>query len=195
MDQPQPSSLPKPSRILTGLGLLLRLLSPLPVGLTRRLLRPLGVLPGNPWVGVRVGAFSLTIDRRNSAHREMLPGIYERENVRALRAALRPGDVHVDVGAEIGYMAAQAASVVGASGRLVLFEPDPRIFPRLRAHMELAPRDRAPSMEIVQRACSDIEREFDIELAPPQRPVATYPVGAIRSGPTDGKSPFGDCRR
>jgi len=45
---------------------------------------------------------------------------------------LRPGDVAVDVGANIGYMTSLFAARVGASGRVEAFEPHPRIFARLR---------------------------------------------------------------
>jgi FkbM family methyltransferase len=41
-----------------------------------------------------------------------------------LRDVLRPGDTFVDVGANVGYHTFLAASLVGASGRVVAFEPD-----------------------------------------------------------------------
>lgn len=45
---------------------------------------------------------------------------------RFLEAVLEPGNVVVDVGANIGNTALAAASRVGASGRVVAFEPHPR---------------------------------------------------------------------
>ena len=44
---------------------------------------------------------------------------------------LRPGDVAVDVGANIGYMSSLFAARVGPQGRVEAFEPHPRIFARL----------------------------------------------------------------
>ena len=51
-----------------------------------------------------------------------------------LRAALRPGSVVVDAGANLGWHAVWAALAVGAGGRVYAFEPDPRNMPLLRAN-------------------------------------------------------------
>lgn len=50
---------------------------------------------------------------------------YEPELVRAVRGSLGPGDVFVDVGANIGFFSVLAALMVGANGRVVAFEPHP----------------------------------------------------------------------
>ncbi|GHD12328.1 hypothetical protein GCM10007052_13070 [Halioglobus japonicus] len=46
---------------------------------------------------------------------------------------LRPGQVFVDVGANIGYFSLLAAAVVGAEGHVYAFEPDPENFALLQA--------------------------------------------------------------
>ena len=48
---------------------------------------------------------------------------YEENVTEAIVTALRPGDVFLDVGANIGYFTVLAARVVGAGGRVVAFEP------------------------------------------------------------------------
>jgi FkbM family methyltransferase len=48
---------------------------------------------------------------------------YEEGVTDAIVTALKPGDVFVDVGANIGYFTVLAAHVVGAGGRVVAFEP------------------------------------------------------------------------
>ncbi len=48
---------------------------------------------------------------------------------------LRPGDVCVDVGANIGLVTLLAAHAVGPGGQVLAFEPNPRIFERLRWHV------------------------------------------------------------
>src|SRR5262245_44076596 len=48
---------------------------------------------------------------------------YEPDVTGAIVAALKPGDVFVDIGANIGYFTVLAAQVVGAGGRVVAFEP------------------------------------------------------------------------
>jgi FkbM family methyltransferase len=53
---------------------------------------------------------------------------YEEAEARFLRSCLRPGMTHLDVGANVGYLTAVAASRVGRSGRVVAVEPDPHNF-------------------------------------------------------------------
>ena len=43
----------------------------------------------------------------------------------------------VDIGANHGYFTLLAASLVGPSGRVVAFEPNPRVFAQLRTHVDL----------------------------------------------------------
>ena len=50
---------------------------------------------------------------------------------------LPPGDVFVDVGANIGYFSVLAASVVGEQGAVFGFEPDPNNYRLLCANAEL----------------------------------------------------------
>lgn len=60
-----------------------------------------------------------------------------------LRAALRPGSVVVDAGANLGWHAVWAALAVGAEGRVYAFEPDPQNMPLLRANGAGLPQLRA----------------------------------------------------
>lgn len=64
-------------------------------------------------------------------------GTYEYAVSALLRAYLQPGDVFVDVGANIGYFSVIAASRVGASGAVYAFEPNPRIRARLERNVSL----------------------------------------------------------
>ena len=50
---------------------------------------------------------------------------YEEPVRQAIRARLKPGDVVLDIGANVGVMALLAASVVGDSGRVIAVEPNP----------------------------------------------------------------------
>jgi len=54
-----------------------------------------------------------------------------------LRAILRPGDVYVDVGANIGHLAIEAALSVGNSGKVIAFEAHPRTADFLRQNILL----------------------------------------------------------
>jgi FkbM family methyltransferase len=50
---------------------------------------------------------------------------------------LQPGDVYVDVGANIGYYTLVAAQRVGSQGKVIAYEPDPKNFALLQANVEL----------------------------------------------------------
>lgn len=56
------------------------------------------------------------------------------EDVRVLRQWLREGDTYIDVGANIGSLAAVAACIVGDSGRVLAFEANPQTFSSLVAN-------------------------------------------------------------
>lgn len=62
---------------------------------------------------------------------------YERDSVAAFRAQVGPGDVVVDVGANIGQYSLLAARLVGSGGRVIAFEADPGIVDRLRRHVAI----------------------------------------------------------
>jgi FkbM family methyltransferase len=53
-------------------------------------------------------------------------GTWEAHIVDAIRSSLKAGDVFVDIGANVGIMSFNAADVVGAGGRVIGFEPNPR---------------------------------------------------------------------
>lgn len=55
-------------------------------------------------------------------------GVWEPDLTHFIRRRLRPGDVFVDVGANIGYFSVIAARHVGADGRVVAIEASPRMF-------------------------------------------------------------------
>jgi FkbM family methyltransferase len=64
-------------------------------------------------------------------------GCWEPDESWVLRALLRPGDVFVDVGANIGYFTLLAASIVGPSGRVIAFEATPPTLEELRHNVAL----------------------------------------------------------
>ncbi len=66
-------------------------------------------------------------------------GSYALLVVEAMERLLKSGDVFLDVGANIGYLSAIAAGLVGARGQVHCFEPVPAYFERLRRLAELNP--------------------------------------------------------
>jgi len=125
-----------------------------------RALRAIGRLPGPPYAAVRAFGTDFAFDLREDYERWMALGQYEPELAGLLRRALRPGDACVDVGAQLGYTAAQAVEAVGPEGRAVLFEPDPRPFAELRRSF-----GGRSGCELVQAACSDHPGTVTFNLA------------------------------
>jgi FkbM family methyltransferase len=80
-------------------------------------------------------------------------GIWEPFETSLVLRLLRPGDVFVDVGANVGYFSVLAASVVGAQGAVFAFEPDPDNYRLLRANAEL--NDQGHRITAVEAALSD----------------------------------------
>lgn len=65
---------------------------------------------------------------------------------------IRPGDVVLDVGANVGFYSLLAARAAGKAGRVVAFEPLQRNVERLRRHLEL---NHLSEVEVIQAAVSD----------------------------------------
>ncbi len=62
----------------------------------------------------------------------MFHGLYSRGVDEVARRLLRPGDTVWDIGGQLGYFATRFARLVGPSGSVVSFEPDPHAFARLQ---------------------------------------------------------------
>ena len=58
----------------------------------------------------------------------MYYGSYAVPIVETMKRTLRPGDTFLDVGANIGYLSAIAAGLVGVTGQVHCFEPVPDYF-------------------------------------------------------------------
>ncbi len=61
--------------------------------------------------------------------------VYEPELSRFVTGLLRPGDVFVDVGANIGHFSFVASPVVGDGGEVIAIEPDPLAFHALQRNI------------------------------------------------------------
>jgi FkbM family methyltransferase len=77
---------------------------------------------------------------RYRATAPMYFGSYAIPIVETMKRLLRAGDIFFDVGANIGYLSAIAASLVGPAGQVHCFEPVPDYFNRLQKLAELNPQ-------------------------------------------------------
>lgn len=80
---------------------------------------------------------------------------------RHLLRSLAPGDVFVDVGANLGWYSLLAARCVGPAGRVLAFEPAPHILPLLEGNVA-----GRPPIEIVRLALDESAGAVDFHIAP-----------------------------
>jgi FkbM family methyltransferase len=90
-------------------------------------------------------------------------GVWEPYESALLLSLLRPGDVFLDVGANIGYFSLLAASVVGPRGAVFAFEPDPDNYRLLQANAEL--NGMAHCITAVEAALSEATGEGRLYLS------------------------------
>jgi len=103
---------------------------------------------GNTYFGAE-----LLCDPNDLIQRSILNfGVWEPNISYWIGRILRPGDVCIDVGANIGYDTLLASSAVGAAGKVVSIEAAPRIFSLLEHNVRV---NRAANVRLVNAAVSD----------------------------------------
>jgi FkbM family methyltransferase len=85
----------------------------------------------------------MVLDLSDTIQRQAFLGRYDQQGTTAVRGLLRRGDVFVDVGANIGWFTALAASIVGTRGTVLSFEPSPYAYERLHHSVARASNVRA----------------------------------------------------
>lgn len=103
-------------------------------------------LPGDHLVSVLPGGERV---RLSAQHRSLS---WNPEEYRAFRAAVRPGAIVLDVGANVGAYTLLFAQWAGRSGRVFAFEPSPSASRSLRRHLEL---NGAGNVEVIEAAVCD----------------------------------------
>jgi FkbM family methyltransferase len=88
--------------------------------------------------------------RIDSAYRHITWNPIELE---AFRAAVRPGDVVIEAGANVGAYTVAFGKWVGTTGRVIAFEPDPTACAGLRRHVAL--NNLEPVVTVVPAAMTD----------------------------------------
>lgn len=82
----------------------------------------------------------------------VLTGSYEPVHTRLAGSLVDPGSTVLDVGAHTGYYTMLFATLAGASGKVIAFEPDPTNCKFLRRHVAI---NRLSNVSVVQAAVSD----------------------------------------
>lgn len=100
---------------------------------------------------------------------------HELDVVDALGHTLRPGDVFLEGGANIGLVTIFCAARVGPSGSVMAFEPFPRVFERLKWHVET---NRLSHVRLFPHALGDAEQTLTLKSPDPDNQAACT-LGAI----------------
>src|SRR5688572_13621160 len=105
---------------------------------------------------VTLEGFKLNVHQHDTVISESIRQrkIWAEAETRLFRELIRPGMVVVDVGANIGYFSLLASTLVGPTGRVYAFEPDPVNCALLRKNVRL---NRVTNIEVIESALSDNE--------------------------------------
>jgi FkbM family methyltransferase len=113
-------------------------------------------------------------------------GEYEPDTEAIIRRYLRPGDVAIDVGANIGIHTLPMSEAVGPQGVVLAVEPLPSVRERLERNLEL---NRATNVRVIAQAASD--REGSAQLYPPRADAANFGQASLaRLGHLDEAAPI-----
>jgi FkbM family methyltransferase len=97
-------------------------------------------------------------------------GVWEPNLTAFVQQRVRPGDVVVDVGANVGYFTLLASRLVGDAGRVVAIEASPRVFGLLNRNIALT---GARNVRAINVAVSDRHGSLPIYAGPPDNVGAT----------------------
>jgi FkbM family methyltransferase len=102
--------------------------------------------------------------RDNVSERNYLfmPKFFDRIERGYLRAQLKPGDIFVDIGANIGIYTQTAAALVGETGFVLAIEPNPQALDRLKFNIAL---NGFGHRVLIEQSCvSDAEGAVELSL-------------------------------
>jgi len=131
------------------LDILQRALEPLPVRgkgrLAEQILRhaKTEALKCRPLPGLEIH-----LRRSQRIERLMWAGAYERRLVELLKEIVKPSMTVLDIGANIGYIAAIAAGLVGQGGHVHAFDPNPDCYACLKLNLGVLPQAHAHQLAI-----------------------------------------------
>ena len=114
---------------------------------------------GSPFRTLTVSGVPLILDVTEFTTQTLYFGRvpYEPRTTECLVRYLKGGSVFVDVGANHGYFTSLAAALVGATGRVVAFEPNPSVFGQLQTHVRL--NGFEPRVTAIQAALADVPND------------------------------------
>lgn len=146
--------MPDLSRLVVGTAMRLYRASPLHPRWGARFARLLSFVQrqGRP-VLHDVGAFRMELDLAQVVDTQIYyTNVFEPMTVDAISRSVRPGDVAVDVGANVGFITLTLAHQTGVNGSVFAFEPTAEAFARLERNLNL---NRFPQVRALRVGLSD----------------------------------------
>ena len=95
---------------------------------------------------------------------------------------IRPGDVVIDGGSNVGFFSMLAATFLKGSGRVISFEPDPNTFGMLRKNVENNGFESMVRLE--EKALTDQNGTFEFAVSPHEPLRSSLFVSAGPTGKT-----------
>ncbi|HTE27189.1 FkbM family methyltransferase [Flavitalea sp.] len=105
-------------------------------GVHKRLIKPLNLFEGVTKTIRFKNVLVLDLDIKDWIPQQLyFLGKYEEKELKFLESSLRPGDVFVDIGANIGLFSLVASGLVKEAGKIYAFEPFSSNYTRLASHI------------------------------------------------------------
>ena len=89
---------------------------------------------------------------------------YEKD-MGVFRSLVAPGQTAIDVGANLGFVTTMLASIVGPEGRVISFEPSPRVFAKLTKTIAANRLDQVTPINVGCGASSAVERLNEVSAS------------------------------
>ena len=123
------------------------------------------LVPGAQPILVHVAGRKIYVDQEDSLSISIF-GVYEPLTTQLVKDILRPGDAFVDIGANIGWFTLLAAPLVGDTGKVIAFEPEPANMAILKQNIAL---NTLHNVELAATAVADRNETMTLYLCPTDR--------------------------
>lgn len=81
-------------------------------------------------------------------------GSFENQTTKKIKSLLQPGDIYIDIGANVRALALHAATITGESGQVVAIEPTDWAFSKLQKNISLN-KELSPHIEAIKAFIAD----------------------------------------
>lgn len=106
-------------------------------------------------------------------------GTYEDEINKLIRIFLKPGDIGLDIGGNIGLQSVRMSKVVGEQGKVYAFEPLIHLQEKFKKNMEL---NRSDNVKLFPFALSNVESEADFSINKRNWNQGTFSIAVNNQG-------------